>query len=361
MLKLTGAVHQFHPVVTLGDAISNHIISLQRLLRAMGSRSEIYAEHPQASFEVAARRIHQSHSGLGPEDIVLLHYSIGYSPQAIRWVNGLPARKVLIYHNVTPADYFLGVSNAYREAAWLGRQQLGQLISECSEGWGDSEYNCQELRAAGMDSCRVLPIIFDPTFYDVPPDPVVVSQLREGPGPIMLFVGRVAPNKRLEDIIVAFHHLKCGPKPDARLYLVGSHDQMEPYLRYLQALVARLHLEDVHFVGHVSKAELVAYYRCADLYLSMSEHEGFGVPLVEAMHFGVPVIAFSAAAVPQTMSNSGILILRKRYHEIAELIAVLVDDQELRAKLVARQSNHIRQFHPQSVSQILTRNLEALH
>ena len=360
MAASLGAVHQFHPVVTFGDAISNHLISLQRILHGWGRRSDIISEYPQPSFEVAARSFHQYRRSISPDDVFLLHHSMGYSPQVMDWVHRLPGRKVLIYHNITPAEYFVGVNNAYREAAWLGRQQLQQIVPLVNQGWGDSAYNCQELTVAGFGPCRVLPIVFDPSVYDVQPDLMMLDRLRSEPGPIVIFVGRVAPNKRLEDVILAYCHLKRHVQPEARLYLVGSSHQMEPYRGYLEALVARLGLTDVHFVGHVSKAELVALYQCADLFLCMSEHEGFGVPLIEAMHFGVPVVAYSSTAVPETMGDAGVQIVRKDFANVAELLGMLLEDGDLRSRVIERQRERVRHFHPTSVAEILAGHLESL-
>ncbi len=355
-----GAVHQFHPVVTFGDAISNHMISLQRILRGWGRRSDIICEHPDPSFEGAARTFQQYRKRVAPGDLLLLHHSMGYSPEVMEWIRRSPGRKVLIYHNITPADYFAGVNSAYREAAWLGRQQLKQIIPLVDQGWGDSEYNCRELVEAGLAACRVLPIVFDPSFYDIQPDLAMLSRLRAAPGPIAIFVGRVVPNKRLEDVILAFQHLKSHLQPKARLYLIGSSHQMQPYLSYLETLVAKLALMDVHLVGHVSKPELVALYQCADLFVCMSEHEGFGVPLIEAMHFGVPVVAYASTAVPETMGNAGIQIIHKDFAAVAELLGMLLENGELRMRVIAQQKERVKHFYPASVAEILAGNLESL-
>ena len=131
--------------------------------------------------------------------------------------------------------------------------------------------------------------------------------------------------------------------------LVGSARGMERYQEFLQALVTQLGLSDVVFTGHVSTAQLVAYYRCASVYLSMSEHEGFGVPLLESMHFGVPIVAYKAAAVPETLGSSGILVTAKEHAAVAELIGLLVEDAGLRAQIVARQREQLQDFLPEKV------------
>jgi glycosyltransferase involved in cell wall biosynthesis len=176
----------------------------------------------------------------------------------------------------------------------------------------------------------------------------------------VLFVGRVAPHKRQDDLIRIFCHLKRGVRPDSRLLLVGSTRGMEAYVESLVDLVRRLELSDVLFAGHVTAAEWAAYYRGASVYLSLSEHEGFGVPLLEAMHFGVPVIAYKAAAVPETMGGAGLLLTARNYAAIAELIALLDEDHDLRERVVARQQERVRAFYPDRVQECLAQLLREL-
>jgi L-malate glycosyltransferase len=152
---------------------------------------------------------------------------------------------------------------------------------------------------------------------------------------------------------LTFTYLKLRVCPEARLLLVGSSARMQVYLDYLHALVKRLALEDVVFTGHVSDRALMAYYRSASVYLSMSEHEGFGVPLLESMHFGVPVVAYKAAAVPETLGDSGVLITQKVYSYIAELLGILIADQELRQKIIAGQRERLKYFTPDRIQERL--------
>jgi glycosyltransferase involved in cell wall biosynthesis len=179
----------------------------------------------------------------------------------------------------------------------------------------------------------------------------------------VLFVGRVAPHKRHDDLIQVFCYLKRRVRPDSRLLLVGSTRGMERYVASLQALVRRRGLSDVVFVGHVGAPEWVACYRCASVYLSMSEHEGFGVPLLEAMHFGVPVIARKAAAVPETLGGAGLLIARSdaaTAAAVAELIALLDEDLALRERVVVLQRERLQAFMPDRVRVRLEQLLQDL-
>lgn len=353
-------LHQFHPTVSFGDAVSNQILSLQHLLRRIGyKKSGIFCEQLPIQFEGKTRLIQEYSRYSSPDNVLLLHFSLGYSPHVLDWLDRLPDRKVLIYHNITPYTYFVGINEAYLEAARIGREQLKLLSGRAEAGWGVSRYNAQELAECGWRHRGVLPLIFDPRRYQKRPDREIIR--RWGKGINVLFVGRVVPNKRFEDVILTFYFFKRRVCPDARLILVGSAQGMEPYLEFLQALIGRLGLSsDVVFTGHVSTSQLIAYYRCASVFLCMSEHEGFGMPLLESMYFGIPIIAYKAAAVPETLGSSGILVTEKDYVAIAELIGLLLEDSTLRERIVYQQRERLKAFLPAQVKHQLITLLQDL-
>lgn len=352
-------IHQFHPTVSFGDAVSNQILSLRRLLRCLGYQSEIFCEQPPIQFEGRTRLMQEYRCYSSPENLLLLHFSLGYSPHVLTWLKQLPDRKVLVYHNITPHFYFAGVNESYLEAARSGREQLRILSRWMEAGWGVSQYNAQELAECGWNRLGVLPLIFEPRRYQVRPDRRVM--LRWSGGTNILFVGRVAPNKRFEDIILTFYFFKQQVCSDARLILVGSARGMEPYLEFLQELVKRLGLSSsVVFTGHVSTSQLVAYYRCASVFLSMSEHEGFGMPFLESMYFGVPIVAYKAAAVPETLDGSGVLVTIKDHAAVAEMIGLLLEDEALKERVVARQRERLKAFFPDQVREHLVGLLREL-
>ncbi len=225
-------------------------------------------------------------------------------------------------------------------------------------GWGDSEFNVRELAEHGWTRLGVLPIIFNPNQHNNRPDRKVLRQWQGGVN--ILFVGRIVPNKRLEDVILTFYYFKHFVCPEARLFLVGSTAGMERYFNFLQALVKRLDLSDVIFAGHVTTAQWLAYYQCGSIYLSMSEHEGFGIPLLESMHFGLPIIAYKAAAIAETLGGSGILVKIKDHAAIAELIGLVLEDENLRTEIVARQRERLRDFLPIKIEPQLRQLLQTL-
>jgi glycosyltransferase involved in cell wall biosynthesis len=343
-------VHQFHPTLSFGDAIGNQILSVQHLLRRLGHRSEIFCEHLPDHFEGRAASFDRYAHTSAPENVLLVHFSLVYSRQVMAWLRELPDRRVLVYHNVTPHTYFAGVNTVMAESAREGREQLGEVLALVEAAWGDSRYNCDELAERG-GRAEVLPIVFDPARYATRPDRRILRQCQGGVN--VLFVGRVAPHKRIEDLILTFAHLQRHVRADSRLLLVGTKHGMDVYVAYLEALVETLGLRDVVFAGHVSRAQLAAYYRCARVYLSMSEHEGFGAPLLESMFYGVPIVAYGAAAVPETLGGSGILVKEKDHAAVAELIGLLAEDADLRRRVVARQRGRLRDFAPERAEERL--------
>ncbi len=351
-------VHQFHPSIVDADAIGGQITVIRRLLLNAGIGSELFSAFPSPDFSAPTRLFDAYAPYSSAANVLLLHYSIAYPDEVWAWLRALPDRKIVVYHNITPPHYFAGVNAHYLDATRRGLKQLALLRQLTAEAWGDSEFNCQTLRDMGWENPRVLPIIFETARYDIPADPGILAQMNDG-HPNILFVGRCAPNKRWEDILAVFYHLKHHVAPDARLWLIGSASGMEPYAEFLHALVDQLHIQNVTFVGQVTQAELVAYYQSAAVYLCMSSHEGFCVPLVESMHFGVPIVAYAAAAVPETLGGAGLLVKRKDHRAIAELVGMLIHDQDLRSCVIRQQRERLKAFNTAVVGQQLLDYLPA--
>ena len=271
---------------------------------------------------------------IAPRDILIHHFSIG--SRASRTAYALPGKMALVYHNITPPEYFLGVHKDLVRLCYQGRRELTAYISRCDLALGDSEYNRQELEALGFPRSDVLPVVPDFSHLDVPAQLMVGSNIDDDWTNVM-FVGRVIPNKRFETIIRAFHVYRTRYNPRSRLLLVGSYSGFEKYFAALQGLIASLGTPDVHFLGHVSNEELTAFYDLADLFLCASEHEGFCVPIVEAFYKRVPVLALAATAVPATMDGAGVLYNTTDPFEIARLMAAVLDSAELEDAVLASQ------------------------
>jgi len=323
---VSARVHQVLATLGYGDAIGHEVLGIQRVLHGAGYDSEIFVETADRRLEHLTTDYREMVDTIAPEDAVIHHFSIG--SRASRTAYALPGRMALVYHNITPPEYFIGVHKDLVKQCFRGRRELTAYIPRCELALGDSEYNRQELETLGFPRSGVLPVVPDFTHLDVEPDTMTAGRFDDGWTNVM-FVGRVIPNKKFEDVIRAFHVYRTKHNPRARLLLVGSYSGFERYLAMLNGLVARLGTPDVHFLGHLSNEELTALYDVADLFLCASEHEGFCVPIIEAFYKQVPVLAFAATAVPATMDGGGVLYTTKDPFEIARLMAAILDAGEI--------------------------------
>lgn len=342
------AVHQMLPDFAAGDAIGNEVLAIQKALRSSGVRSEIFACHYQPRLRELVRPVEEYGPQAGADDVLIFHFSIGH-PLADA-LPGLPGRKVLRYHNITPAHFLDGVYPDGAERARLGRRQLPGLAAAVELGVGVSAFNCAELTEAGCAAVEEVPILLDLTVLKTAPDPRLLARFGDE-RPTVLHVGRLVPNKRIEDVIKT-HHWLTRALPLARLLVVGG-GETNPYAQGVRRLTRELGVPGVYFTGHVSNAALSAYYRSADLYLCLSAHEGFCVPLVEAMHFGLPIVARAAAGVPGTLGSGGILLADPDPFATAELLARVLGDVSLRTALGQRSRERLEAFRPDIVQERL--------
>lgn len=334
-------VHQFLPVLDKGDAIGNYAMALRRLFRREGYASNIYVWRAGKGMKRECLPYRRHGVVSSPQNVAVLHFSIG-SPLS-GYVKSLPERKVMIYHNVTPKEYFVGVSEQVYYIARSGRKELASLADAMDLCLCDSEFNRRDLVELGYPNVHVAPVMVDFSLLEVEPDTKVRKAYADD-WKNFLFVGRIAPNKKQEDVVRIFHYYKKFINPRSRLFLLGTARQTPRYLTILKSLVQRLELQDVLFTGEVTQRELVSLYKIADVLLCMSEHEGFCVPLVEAMYFRVPIVAFDAGAVAETLAGAGVLVKKKRHQSIAEMIDLLLTDEGLRSRLLQVQDERLRHF-----------------
>ena len=327
-------VHQVLATLGYGDAIGHEVMGIQRVLRGAGYESEIFVETADPRLEHLTIDYREMVGDVAPEDVLIHHFSIG--SRASRTAYALPGRMALVYHNITPPEYFIGVHSDLVKLCFRGRRELTAYIERCELALGDSEYNRQELEALGFRRTGVLPVVPGFAHLDLAPDRALAADFDDDWTNLM-FVGRVIPNKKIEDVIRAFHAYRTRHNPRSRLLLVGSYSGFDKYLAMLQALIARLGTPDVHFLGHVSNEELTALYDVGDLFLCASEHEGFCVPLIEAFYKRVPVLAYAATAVPATMDGGGVLYDTKDPFDIARLMDAMLDDRRIEERVLASQ------------------------
>jgi glycosyltransferase involved in cell wall biosynthesis len=319
-------VHQVLATLGYGDAIGHEVLGIQRVLRAAGCDSEIFVETADPRLEDLTIDYREMVGTVTPEDVLIHHFSIG--SRASRTAYALPGRMMLVYHNITPPEYFVGVHKDLVRLCFRGRRELTAYIERCDLALGDSEYNRQELEALGFGRTGVLPVVPDFSHLDGAPDARIAADFDDEWTNVM-FVGRVIPNKKFDTLVRAFHVYRTRHNPRSRLLLVGSYSGFERYLAMVQDLIARLGTPDVHFLGHVSNEELSALYDVADLFLCASAHEGFCVPIVEAFYKRVPVLAYASTAVPATMDGGGVLYDTTDPFEIARLMEAVLDDPHL--------------------------------
>ncbi len=328
------AVHQIVATLRYGDAISNQAIAAARVLRGAGYDSEIIVENADARSRDLAVDYRDMVDEVSADDVILNHFSLG--SRASRTAFALPCRMILNYHNITPPEFFVGVHDQLARQCFHGKRELSAYRTRVDMALGASEFNRRELEALGFAPTAVLPVVTGFAQLDGPPDPRILAAYDDDATNV-LFVGRVAPNKRPDNLIRHFHAYQAHHNPRARLLLAGTAEGFEPYLMQLHALAADLGVRDVHFLGQVSDAELTALYEVADLFLSASEHEGFCVPLVEAFYKNVPVLALARAAVPATLDGGGIVYDSTDSAEVAALMDAVLSDAALEAKVLDAQ------------------------
>jgi glycosyltransferase involved in cell wall biosynthesis len=249
----------------------------------------------------------------------------------------------LIYHNITPPEYFVDVHRMLARQCFRGRRELGAYVDRCDLALGDSEFNRQDLEQLGFPRTAVLPVVPDFSHLDREPNWMLADQF-DDEWTNIVFVGRVIANKKIEDLIRFFHAYHSTFNPRSRLLIVGAYSGYERYLASLHQLSAALGASHVHFLGHVSDEELVAYYETADLFLCASEHEGFCVPLVEAFYKEVPVLAYAATAVPGTMDGAGVLYEDKDPRYVAALMDAIVSNCTLQDAIVREQLEAVQRL-----------------
>jgi glycosyltransferase involved in cell wall biosynthesis len=324
-------IHQVLATLGYGDAIGHEVLGIQRVLRAAGHESEIFVETADHRLESMTRDYRELVDASHPDNLLLHHFSLG--SKASRTAFALPDRMALIYHNITPPEYFVGVHRALARQCFRGRRELRAYVDRCDLAMGDSEFNRQDLDALGFPRTAVLPVVPDFSHLDLAPNWLVARDFDDDWTNIV-FVGRVIPNKKIDDLIRFFHVYHTVFNPRSRLLIVGAQSGFDRYLASLHQLVGTLGTSHIHFVGHVSDHELVAFYAAADLFLCASEHEGFCVPIVEAFYTQVPVLAYAATAVPATMDGAGVLFDTKDPMHVARLMDAMLSDRALRDRIV---------------------------
>ena len=335
-------VIQLVSTLNYGDAVGNEAIAFKKALQKNGIATEIYTNTIRKNIPAGTARFYRDMPPLKKDDIVIYHFAAECAIS--NDIKNFPCKVILRYHNVTPPEYFHGFDENAEKACRVGLEQVKSIRPYIDFCLPVSKFNMQDLQNMGY-SCpmQVMPILINFDDYKQEPDPAVIMKYSDGITNI-LFVGRIAPNKKIEDVISIFAYYKEHYDPDARLFLVGSYRETDKYYQFLCRHIKKLSVKDVIFPGHISFAEILGYYKVADLFLCMSEHEGFCVPLVEAMFFGVPIVAYDSSAIADTLGDAGVLVKNKDPREIAVSIQNYLHYNTQLKKQQAERLNNLRKY-----------------
>jgi glycosyltransferase involved in cell wall biosynthesis len=343
---------QFHQVLVTAspdDAISHAAFEIRDLLRQAGP-SEIFAHHihPSVADEVLKlERLDRYPDHEPRSDVLLYHASIG-DPTVHEFITARAERLVLVYHNISPAEAYASYNPSFAGLLEAGRRDLALLRDRVTLALADSAFNASELIALGYPDVRVSPLIIDSSaLHSVDLDEATTNHLNTRvEGPLILFVGQILPHKRPELLVQAFHVLSTYLIPEAKLVLVGN-TRISRFSEAVQTQIAELGLSGAWLTGTVPPSTLRSFYERADLFATASDHEGFCVPLLEAMSFDLPVVARATTAIPETLAGAGLLVDREDGPIVlAEALAEVITNGELRAELVRSGHGRLDAFDP---------------
>ena len=345
-------VNQWVPAAHKGDAIGDSARRMRGLLRQMGHSSEIFALTIDDELKGDVRPFADPAAKQG--DLTIFHFALP-SPMTEAFAQ-LSGGRLLQYHNVTPAAYFAPYDPALFRLASIARHELTTLVGRVDLALGVSDYNRRELEELGFAPTGVLPLAVDLSRITRPVQRPALDRILDDDFVNFLFVGRIAPNKKIEDHIRLAEHYKRYVDAYYRFIFVGKHDAVPRYFATIRALMSEYRLLNERFVftGPVPDEDLAVYYRHSAVYISLSEHEGFCAPLLEAMAADVPVLAYSAAAVPETLGGAGVQFAPKDMEYAAELLGSLAFDDDLRQSVIAGQRRRLADFSDERIERELT-------
>jgi glycosyltransferase involved in cell wall biosynthesis len=345
------AIHQFVPALLPRDATGDHTLALRDTLRAAGFESDIYVEAAHDDLWPQATYFEEYSGRARPDD--LLVYQLSTASPVAEFLLGRSERLVLDYHNITPAHFYESWEDHTTAKVTLARDQVRALAPAAVLGIADSAFNAAELDALGCPSTTVIPILVtlggdDGTGAAVDRRALDRLTVEHGAATVLLFVGRLSPNKGQHRLVEALWLYRRWYQPEARLHLVGPASTPE-YARAVFELADSLGLGDAVRHGQdLSDGELAAWYADADVFVCLSEHEGFCIPLLEAMHAGLPVVALGAGAVPETLGDAGLLLHAARPGVVAAAVDRVAGDPVLAERLAEAGRRRLHAYDPEA-------------
>ncbi len=343
-------VEQFLPAFHYGDATGNSALCLHEFLASQNIESHIIALTIDENIQHKASFFKDYKEN--PHSLKILHFAV---PSSLTdFFLSAKGKKAMVYHNVTPSHFFTDFSPDLARFTHEGRKHLARLADCFDLSIAVSNYNASELKELGFKNVRVFPLLINLDDYAKPFNIAYYNLLKDERKNI-IFVGRITPNKKIEDLVKTFFFYKKYISGAARLIIAGNPKTLPGYFYAVRDLASRFYLssDDIVFTGHIHFDELLAIYRLADLYLSLSEHEGFCLPLIESCYFQVPILAYDACAISETLRGAGILVKEKNYEAIAALADIVLNDDHLKTKLKQRAGERIAAYREEAQPDLL--------
>ncbi len=338
--KREQSIIQFVPVYSSGDAISNLAFTIDRLLKKAGIISHIYAFEINCMDKEHEIHLYKDIPALFENDILILHMAAENYMSDI--LEAYDCYKILYYHNITPPEFFHGYDDFAEKSTKNALKQMEKMKEVINYCITDSNYNKEQLLLMNYPCpIDVVPVLLDKSQFEEDINKEIINKYNHNKKNI-IFVGRIVPNKKIDDIIKCFSAYKKDINPNARLILIGKYSPESKYYLELVSLIEELEVEDVIFTGYVIQKDLVSYYQCADLFLCLSEHEGYCVPLIEAMYYGIPIIAYKAGAVEETLGEAGILLENKNISEVIKKMDDVLNKRYDRNKMLQEMKNKVK-------------------
>lgn len=351
------AFYQVLASASSGDAVTQSAFSIQEAM-APETESSIYAVQFDPSLVYRLKPLIDLEAG--PEDVVLVHYAIGNS-RFDEFLKNTSARLILMFHNITPSSEYREIDPDFAELLETGRETLARMADRYEFAITPSHYNADELREMGYSDVRVIPLIVNTkSLVSMQPEWSVANHLNEVvEGPVALYVGQLSPHKRIDALFEAYHVLTTYIDPKVTLIVVGS-GRLRRYRDALLTYASELNLARMWATGAVPESHLAAFFRRADLFVTLSSHEGFCAPLVEAMAFDVPIVATRAAAIPETVGEAGLLLPAEPDPiTAAEGIHEGLANEQLRKMLIKNGRSRLAELDPEKASSELRSQISA--
>jgi glycosyltransferase involved in cell wall biosynthesis len=343
-------IEQFLPAFHYGDAIGNSTVRFHDYLVSQGIESRIIALTIDDNLEGRAEYFGDYREN--PRSLKILHFAV--PSELTDYFSGARGKKIMIYHNITPSHFFADFSDELVKFTAEGRNHLEKLKNCFDMAIADSQYNADELKTLQVKNISVFPIMLNLAEYSGIHSRAFLNLFRDERKNI-IFVGRISPNKKIEDLVKMLFFYKKFVSPSIRLIIAGKTSTLPKYYLALRDLASRFLLtsEDIVFTGHIPFDELLSVYRMADVFVSMSEHEGFCLPLIESCLFQVPVVAYNAGAVAETLDGAGVVFGEKKFDLVSGLIERVLHDPEINRRLKEREQIRIEKYQSDSNPQKL--------